>query len=271
MKLKDVYHSGDGGIYGEMIQNRAMQGADLVNNEANRNLVKWHNLAGCDLELDNSIPLLSSALPYQMSAAVPAGATGTTGMWNEGYAGFNITTATRYAASFWIRGTYDGTMTGSFWSNTTNAVLGSTTFSVSQTASQGWIHYANTFMVSESAPDYKNTFHLTFDAGLVAGQTIYFNMISVFQQTFQDGKLRMDLGNAVNDLGGKFLRLPGGNNLEGSAPPNQWVWNNTIGAIEDRLGRPGTWGYYNTDGLGLLEIMEVSREVANRFNCFLLT
>ena len=271
MKSKDVYHSGDGGIYGEMIQNRAMQGADLVNNEANRNLVKWHNWPGCDLELDNSTPLLSSALPYQMSVTVQARATGTTGMWNEGYAGFNVTTATRYAASFWIRGTFNGTITGAFWSNTTNAALGSTTFSVSQTASQGWIHYANTFTVSESAPDYKNTFHLTFDAGIVAGQTIYFNMISIFQQTFQDGKLRMDLGNAVNNLGGKFLRLPGGNNLEGIAPPNRWVWNNTIGAIEDRPGRPGTWGYYNTDGLGLLEMMDVSSNVANRFSCFLLT
>ncbi|TVY84782.1 putative alpha-L-arabinofuranosidase A [Lachnellula suecica] len=253
--FEDVYHSGDGGIYGEMIQNRAMQGADLVNNEANRNLVKWHNWPGCILESDNSAPLLSSALPYQMSVAILPGAKGTTGMWNEGYSGFNITTATRYAATFWLRGYFRGTITAEFWSNTTGSPLGSTTFEVSQTASQGWIHYAQTFTVFNSAPDFKNTFHLTFDSAVVS-ETIYFNMISVFQQTFKDGKLRMDLANAVNDLGGKFLRFPGGNNLEGISPPNRWVWSNTIGPIENRPGRPGTWGYYNTDGLGLLEQMD---------------
>jgi alpha-N-arabinofuranosidase len=125
-----------------------------------------------------------------MSVAVPAGRTGTTGMWNEGFVGFNVTSATRYAASFWLRGTFHGNMEGAFWSNTTGGKLASTTFSVSQDESQGWIHYAQVFTVPQSAPDYKNTFHLTFDAGLVAGRTIYVNMISVWQQTFKDGKLR---------------------------------------------------------------------------------
>jgi alpha-N-arabinofuranosidase len=83
-----------------------MQGPDLVNNEQNRNLARWHNWPGCDLELDNSAPTLTSALPYQMSVSVPAGGTGTTGMWNEGFAGFNVTTTTRYSASFWLRGNF---------------------------------------------------------------------------------------------------------------------------------------------------------------------
>lgn len=234
-----------------------MTGIDLINGEVNRNLVKWHNLAGCDLELDNSPPQLSSALPFQMSAAVPTGATGTTGMWNEGFSGFNVTTATRYAASFWLRGDYVGDMTGSFMSNTSHAVLGSTTFSISQSNSQGWVHYENTFRVPESAPDHANTFHLTFDAGSTAGRTIYFHVITVFQQTFQDSKMRMDLGNALNDVGGKFLRFPGGNNMEGGNG-HRWTWSNTIGVLEDRPGRPGTWGWYNTDGFGLLEMFEVS-------------
>lgn len=233
---QDVYHSGDGGIYGEMIQNRAMQGVDLVNYEPNRNIVKWHNWPGCNLEMDDSTPLLTEALPYQMSCAVGAQSTGQTGMWNEGYAGFNVTTATPYYASFWLRGTFQGTMTGAFWSNTTNSQLGSTTFAVSQGASQGWVKYSSSFTVPVSATDFKNTFHLTFDAGAVAGETIYFNMISVFQQTFENGHLRLDLAKAVNDIGARFLRLPGGNNLEGYAPPYRWQWNNTIGPVEDRPG-----------------------------------
>jgi len=34
------------------------------------------------------------------------------------------------------------------------------------------------------------------------------------------------------------------------------MWNETIGPLIDRPGRLGTWGYYNTDGVGLNEVFE---------------
>ena len=64
--------------------------------------------------------------------------------------------------------------------------------------------------------------------------------------------------NALKNLNPSFLRLPGGNNLEGNAPGNAWNWTNTVGPLINRPGRTGTWSYYNTDGLGLIEYMEVS-------------
>lgn len=85
-------------------------------------------------------------------------------------------------------------------------------------------------MMDKAAPDVKNTFHLSFDGGQVAGKSLYFQMLSAFQQTFKDGKLRMDLANHVNDLGGKFLRMPGGNNMEGPSAPYRWMWDKTIGS-----------------------------------------
>ena len=36
---------------------------------------------------------------------------------------------------------------------------------------------------------------------------------------------------------------------------SRWIWNETIGPLKDRPGRLGTWGYYNTDGLGLHEYL----------------
>lgn len=44
---------------------------------------------------------------------------------------------------------------------------------------------------------------------------------------------------------------------EGSKPPYKWYWNSTLGPLQDRPGRPGTWGYTNTDGLGLIEYLQV--------------
>jgi alpha-N-arabinofuranosidase len=45
---------------------------------------------------------------------------------------------------------------------------------------------------------------------------------------------------------------------EGNHPPYYWKWNETIGPLKERPGFPGTWGYTNTNGLGLVEYMLVS-------------
>lgn len=54
----------------------------------------------------------------------------------------------------------------------------------------------------------------------------------------------------------KFLRFPGGNNLEGNTIDGRWKWNETIGPLKDRPGRATTWGYEETGGMGLVEYME---------------
>ena len=54
---------------------------------------------------------------------------------------------------------------------------------------------------------------------------------------------------------------------EGEATSQKhWKWNQTLGPLTERPGRPGTWGYENTDGLGLVEYLHVS----NQFNFFTL-
>lgn len=55
--------------------------------------------------------------------------------------------------------------------------------------------------------------------------------------------------------------MPSGNNLEGNSSPNLWKWNQTIGSPLNRPGRPGTWGYYNTDGLGLIEYIHWAQDL----------
>ncbi|KAK6371391.1 hypothetical protein LTS17_009122 [Exophiala oligosperma] len=263
---QDVYHSGDGGMYSELIQNRAFQGT-TVHLDSNRHVVPpfenldyWHSRGSDSLALDNDAPLLSDALAWHMRVDVVSNASGDTGFWNEGYWGMNITTATRYAASFYLRGDYDGEILGAFWSKTTKSMLASTVFTVSQTESDGWMLYQQSFTIDNSAPDGKNTFHLTFDGAKVAGKCLRFQMISVFQQSFENSNngLRMDLAEGVQAIGGRFLRMPGGNNMEGQSSPYRWKWNETIGPIIDRRLFPGTWGYINTNGLGLLEMMQVS-------------
>lgn len=62
--------------------------------------------------------------------------------------------------------------------------------------------------------------------------------------------LKPFMAEALNNIGGSFLRFPGGNNLEGPNVQNRWKWNETIGDLIDRPGHQGAWGYPNTDALG---------------------
>ncbi len=252
-------------MYAELIQNRAFQGT-TVNVDSNGHVVPpfqtieyWHSTGSNTLTLDNEAPALSDAIQWHLRVDVADSAAGDTGFWNEGYWGMNVTSLATYTASFYFRGNFTGQMRGAFWSNTTGSELGGTKFNVSQTESDGWVRYENSFKPCTSGPDEKNTFRISFDGASTASNSLRFNMISVLPQTYDNSnsKLREDLAQAVSEIGGKFLRFPGGNNLEGQSSPYRWKWNETIGSLIDRPGRPGTWGYYNTDGFGLLEMMQV--------------
>ena len=54
-----------------------------------------------------------------------------------------------------------------------------------------------------------------------------------------------------------FLRLPGGNFLEGNTIAERFDWKtNHWGHFSQRPGHPDPWGYQSSDGYGLLEYLE---------------
>ena len=54
----------------------------------------------------------------------------------------------------------------------------------------------------------------------------------------------------------KFLRFPGGNYVEGNTIAERFNWKETIGDVSQRPGHRSPWGYWSTDGFGLLEFLE---------------
>lgn len=70
---------------------------------------------------------------------------------------------------------------------------------------------------------------------------------------------RPDLVDLLKAPDPRFLRFPGGDYLEGSTLDDHWAWKETIGPISRRPGHPNSaWGYWSDDGLGLLEYLELS-------------
>ncbi|CAF1624535.1 unnamed protein product [Adineta ricciae] len=90
-----------------------------------------------------------------------------------------------------------------------------------------------------------------------------FNLISSFPSTFKNrpNGARKDIAQAFADLKPGFVRLPGGNDLEGPSIPERFIWNNTVGLLENRPGRRGTWTGYNTEGFGLLELLTFTEDI----------
>lgn len=146
----------------------------------------------------------------------------------------------------------------SFRSNTTGEVYASTEISSVTPTFIDFQQLNATIVSNVTAPDANNVFAITMDGAQVAGQTFYFNLVSVFPETFMgyENGLRSDLAEAFYDISPRFLRFPGGNNIEGYSPAQRWKWWETIGPLKNRPGRVGDWSYYNTNGLGLLEFLE---------------
>ena len=88
--------------------------------------------------------------------------------------------------------------------------------------------------------------------------TIWLQQVSLFPPTFNDrpNGNRPDLMQLLADMHPKFLRLPGGNYLEGDYINERFDWKKTIGDVAQRPGHRSPWNYWSTDGLGLLEYLE---------------
>ncbi|KAL7269769.1 hypothetical protein RUND412_007554 [Rhizina undulata] len=278
--FEDINHSGDGGIYAELIRNRAFQGSDVtygsvaglrgvrvVDSEAEipfgPTLTAWQPIGDAILSLDLFNPL-SDALTTVMRVDIPQYATGEVGFLNTGWWGMDVQPQD-YNASFYIKpnaALYAKNVTHinvSIRSNTTSDVLVENTITFDgDLGTLNYTKFDSVLTPTEAASDVNNVFAITFNASEAAGQVFYFSMISLFPPTYKDraNGLRKDLAQNLKDLNPKFLRFPGGNNLEGLSIQTRWQWKKNIGPLINRPGRPGDWTYYNSDGLGYLEFLE---------------
>ena len=75
--------------------------------------------------------------------------------------------------------------------------------------------------------------------------SIWLSLVSLMPPTFHDtpNGNRIDLMQKLADLQPAFLRLPGGNYLEGNTIAERFNWKTTLGPLENRPGHQCPWGY----------------------------
>lgn len=99
-----------------------------------------------------------------------------------------------------------------------------------------------------------------------AGTEIFFQLVSLYPPTWRNKRngLRIDIAEKLAAAKPSIMRFPGGSFLEGNVLDGEihrYVWEETIGPIEQRPGHPGLWGYYASNGIGMLEYLELAEEL----------
>ncbi|EED15681.1 alpha-L-arabinofuranosidase A [Talaromyces stipitatus ATCC 10500] len=250
LMFEDINHAGDGGLYAELIRNRAFQGSTVYP----ANLDGYEPVNGAVLSLKNLSNPLSSSMPSSLNVAKGV-QNGIIGFANTGWWGIEVKPH-NYAGSFYVKGDYDGDFSVSLQSITTGDVL-ATARVKARCGVHDWTEHRYNLRPTRQASDTNNTLSITFDTKDLKDESLDFNLISLFPPTWNNrpNGLRIDLVEALSELDAKFLRFPGGSDIEGLLSPYWYKWNETVGPLKDRMSRPSAWGYEESNGIGLIEYM----------------
>jgi alpha-N-arabinofuranosidase len=244
LMIEEINHSLDGGLYGELIQNDPAAPVHWA-------LVQDRGGVG-SIALDTTQPVPGTALTTSLRVTVGS-ARRHVGVANDGFWGIPVKPYTRYRASFFARADagFSGRLTASIESPD-----GATVYARAQVRKLDgqWRQYSVELRTGPVRPTADARFVIsTDDPG-----TFWLDQVSLFPPTFRNrpNGNRIDLMQLMAGLAPTFLRLPGGNALEGNTIADRFQWKTTIGALAARPGHQGPWGYRSSDGLGLLEYLE---------------
>src|SRR5579862_609434 len=246
LMTEEINHSYDGGLYAELIQNRIFK-------DNAKNPVHWSVVGAGAIALDESQPIEGTVLKTCLKLDANGASAGhRAGVANDGWWGIPVKPKTSYRASFYAMADGVGPLTVSLESND-----GSKVFATAQTQeiTDKWQKYTVTLTTGDdAAPSAANRLVIATEKP----GALRLNLVSLFPPTYNDrpNGNRIDLMQLLIDMKPAFLRLPGGNFLEGDAIADRFPWKATLGPLEQRPGHRGCWNYRASDGLGLLEFLE---------------
>lgn len=252
LMTEEINYSYEGGIYGELIRNRILRDNDKVPDHWS--VVQDGGGTGSIL-LDESQPVADTVLKRSVKLDASTASTGhRVGIANDGYWGIPVKPSTTYRVSFYAKAN-DATQEPLMVSIESND--GVTTFAKAAipAITGEWQKYTATLTTTG---DVTPTAAAHFVISTEKPGTLWFTLVSLFPPTFNDrpNGNRIDLMKILADIKPTFLRLPGGNFLEGDTIADRFPWKKTIGPLEQRPGHRGCWHYGASDGLGLLEFLE---------------
>jgi alpha-L-arabinofuranosidase len=254
--FEDINYAADGGLYGELIQNRDFEYA--LNDKEGRDNT-WTHTKAWSLSGNQGAFSIDTISPIHLNnkhyAVLNITGTGT-GLVNEGFNGIALIKGEKYNFSVFVR----------------NPDHKGKKLLVRLIGKNGEV-YGET-IVNASSPDWKKVEGVIAvnktisDASLVIEPqtlgSVALDMVSLFpQNTYKGHKngLRADLAKTIADIHPRFVRFPGGCVAHGDGIGNIYRWKNTIGPLESRKPQRNLWGYHQSAGLGYFEFLQFCEDI----------
>jgi alpha-L-arabinofuranosidase len=251
LMTEEINYSYDGGLYGELVQDRTFQSSR--SDTENWVPVPQGTARGVVARDAGTGP--SAALPASLKMTVTqADAANTYGLRNRGWWGVPLRANTTYTGSVYAKADKDAMAAGvrvSLIANDTGKVLASAKL---QALSGDWKKYDFTM---KTGGDVSATANNQIVLSVDKPGTVWLQLLSVFGPTYKNraNGNRIDLMELMAAMHPQFLRFPGGNYLEGDHINERFDWKKTIGPLVDRAGHRSPWKYQSSDGMGLLEFL----------------
>lgn len=246
LMTEEINYSYEGGLYGELVGNRTFK-------TGNYGVRWWSTTGNATMAVDTNTPL-NSALTWSLK--VDAGSVtndSPAGVVNSGYWGIALRPGATYQLSLYAKSSdgFSGSLAVSLESADGKQVFASAQFTG---LSGNWQKFETPLLAKNLTATKDNVLKIT----TAAPGTIWLQQVSLFPPTYKQraNGNRPDLMQLQANMNPAFLRLPGGNYLEGRTLDQRFAWKNTIGPVEQRAGHESPWNYWSTDGLGLLEYLE---------------
>ena len=256
LMTEEINYSYDGGLYVEMVRNRTFQDHGF-GGVAHWNIVHSGNSVAKMVvdQTEGPSTALQHSLAIEITQAEPANQAG---VRNEGYWGMALRPNTKYKGSLYAKAdsTTIGPLNISLINDNTGKPVATATV---PDISTEWKRYEFTLTTGNIEISAEN--HLLLTVGH-AGK-LWIDLVSLFPPTYKNRENgnRPDLMEMMAAMHPKFLRLPGGNYLEGDQIDERFDWKNTIGPLVDRPTHRSPWNYQSSDGIGLLEFLEWSEDL----------
>ena len=259
--FEDINHAADGGLYGEMVRNRAFEFSPM-DNPSYQALTAWKKIeqggASVSASVSNKSPFSQRNPNYLVLEIADTGERA--GIKNLGYnSGIAVKEGTDYNFSCYARTDKPCTVIISI----DDAYGKPITEKQLNITSDEWTEYS--FTLTSPVTDNSAVLAVT------SREKCKFCMdfVSLFPaDTYKNRKngMRKDIAKMLADLKPKFMRFPGGclihdGTLNADDRNSMYRWKNTIGDITERPARRNNWRYNQSLGLGYYEYFQFCEDI----------
>jgi len=284
--LEEINHGVDGGLYAELVRNRAFEDSRAPEGYTLRD-GRWVDPGGARAGFDRfgytteGVPFWSlvqeggaqggmhletsggiteaSAYCLRLDVTDPAG--GRLGVANEGFFGIGILQGHTYSLSLYAKGAAPlrvGLEDARGRACSNNVVIDG--------LQDQWQKF--TGQLKADRTESRARLVISLAGGPAENQqpakSVWLDFVSLFPESTwkqRPNGLRSDLAQMIADLQPGFVRFPGGCIVEGGTVETAYNWKLTVGPLEQRQERFGPWMARRTQGMGLYEYLQFCEDL----------